>query len=101
MPITTIQLDSRTRKSLAGLKAHPKESYDQVINKLMRLIPEGDDEGRYAAAFRARLLEAELESLAGLTIPHDEAMRMLGLHPDGRPSGRHAKRSTKPKAAGA
>lgn len=77
MPITTIQLDAKTRKALAGLKAHPRESYDEVLNRLMRLVPEGDDEGRYSAKFRAGLLEALADPSP--SIPHEEAMRLAGL----------------------
>ena len=81
MPITTIQLDTKTRKKLAGLKAHPRESYDEVIRKLMKLIPDGDDEGKFSLQFRAMLLEAQIESLEGKAIPHDKAMRLLGMAP--------------------
>jgi hypothetical protein len=78
MPITTIQLDATTRRKLAGLKAHPRESYDELLNKLMRLIPEGDEEGKFSSSFRARLLAAEIEGIEGKAIPHQEAMRILG-----------------------
>ncbi len=79
MPITSIQLDAKTRKKLAGLKAHRRESYDDVIGKLMRLIPESDDEGRYTAEFRAGLLQARIESLEGRTYSMGEVTRLLGL----------------------
>lgn len=81
MPITTIQLDSKTRKRLAALKANPKQSYDELIRNLMSLIPEGDEEGRFTDEFRGRLLAAEVESQQGRAIPHAEAMRLLGLRP--------------------
>ncbi len=79
MALTTIQLDSRTRQKLASLKVHQRESYDELLNKLMRLIPEGDDEGKFSAEFRARLLQARIESLEGKSIPHAKAMRLVGL----------------------
>jgi hypothetical protein len=79
MPITTIQLDTRTRKRLAGLKASPKETYDELLTKLMRLVPEGDDEGRFSDRFRAGLLEGMVESLEGKTIPMEDVVRLLGM----------------------
>lgn len=79
MPLTTIQLESRTRRKLAGLKAHRRESYDELLNKLMQLIPEGDDEGKFTPEFRARLLQARIESIEGKSIPHAKAMRLVGL----------------------
>ena len=84
MPTTTIQVDTRTRALLASLRAHPRETYDQTINRLMTLVPEGDDEGTYTAEFRAGLFQSLVESALGLGIPHEKAMRLLGLHVDGR-----------------
>ena len=77
MSVTTIQLDTKTRKKLAGLKARPRESYDEVLNKLMRLIPEGDEEGTYTAEFRAGLLEARLDSIAGRLIDDEDLDKFL------------------------
>lgn len=84
MPVTTIQVDTRTRAKLAALKASKNETYDQTINRLMLLVPEGDEEGTYSAEFRAGLLESQIESAMGLGIPHEKAMKMLGLHVDGK-----------------
>ena len=93
MPVTTIQVDTRTRAKLAALKAHKNETYDQTINRLMLLVPEGDDEGTYTPEFRAGLLESLIESAMGLGVPHETAMKMLGLHVDGKPeSARRPKR---------
>jgi hypothetical protein len=79
MPITTIQLDSRTRKLLAGFKANPRESYDDVLRRFMKLVPEGDDEGRFSARFRAGILEGMVDSLEGRTIPMEDVIRLLGM----------------------
>ncbi len=77
--ITTIQLAPETRDRLAELKQSPRETYDDLLNKLLDLIPTGDDEGPYRAAFRVGLLNARLEIRAGRTIDHAELKRRLNL----------------------
>ncbi|MEA3200331.1 MAG: hypothetical protein QOE90_1759 [Thermoplasmata archaeon] len=79
MGTTSIQIDSKTRAKLARLKAGPRETYDEVLNKLMSLIPEGDEEGKFTDEFRLGLLEAKLDVKAGRTISQDEMKRRLGL----------------------
>lgn len=79
MATTSIQIDSDTRKMLARLKSNPRETYDELLRKFMMLVPEGDDEGTYADAFRAGLLESMVEMAAGKTIPMDEVRQRLGL----------------------
>jgi hypothetical protein len=77
MGMTTIQLKPATRKKLARLKG--KDTYDALINKLLALIPEGDDEGRYTDEFRHGLLAARLETLQGKTLSQAVVRRRLGL----------------------
>jgi len=59
MSVTTIQINSTTREKLAKLKSSSRETYDELINKLLALVPEGDEEGR--------------------VLSHDELKRRLGL----------------------
>ncbi|HTT26299.1 MAG TPA: hypothetical protein VMH90_04985 [Thermoplasmata archaeon] len=77
--ITTIQLAPETRERLAQLKQSPRETYDELLNKLLDLVPTGDDEGTYRAAFRVGLLNARLDVRAGRTVGHEELKRRLGL----------------------
>ena len=77
--ITTVQLTPATRSRLAALKGSPRETYDELLNKLMDLVPSGDAEGRYTAAFRVGLLNARLDILAGRVVKHEELKRRLGL----------------------
>ena len=79
MGITSIQIDARTRERLASLKSSPRETYDELLNKLFALIPEGDDEGRYTHAFRVGLLEARLDIRQGRTLRHEDVKKRLGL----------------------
>jgi len=77
--ITTIQLTPQTRSRLAELKQSPRESYDEVLTKLLALIPEGDEEGAYTQPFRVALLRSRLEIRDGRTLPHAQLKRRLGL----------------------
>ncbi len=77
--ITTIQLSPSTRQRLAALKATPRETYDELLNKLIALVPEGDDEGLYTDAFRIGLLSARLDLRARRVTEHDLVKKRLGL----------------------
>jgi hypothetical protein len=77
--LTTIQLTSGTRARLAALKASPRETYDEVLDKLLRLVPQGDQEGKYTEAFRVSLLSARLDIREGRLLDHDRLKQRLGL----------------------
>jgi hypothetical protein len=77
---TTIKLDPNTRDELQRLKG--SHTYDEVIKLFLRLIPEGDDEGRFSPEFRFQLLEAQLDLHAGRTHGHDDILREFGVRPD-------------------
>ncbi len=77
--ITTIQLSPSTRQKLAALKTTPRETYDELLNKLIALVPEGDDEGLYTDAFRIGLLSARLDLRARRVTDHDLVKKRLGL----------------------
>src|SRR5437773_11430089 len=79
MPKTTIQIHSSTRKKLARLKAPANETYDDLLNELMALVPQGDDEGLYTPAFRRKLLRARQAIKEGHVISYQEVKRRLGL----------------------
>ncbi len=76
---TTIQLETKTRERLARLKASPRETYDEVLNRLLSLVPEGDEEGLYTQAFRVGLLDARLDIREGRLVDHADVKRRLGL----------------------
>jgi hypothetical protein len=56
-----IRMSAPTRKRLAALKRSPHETYDELVNKLVDLVPLGDEEGTCRDAFRPGLLDARLE----------------------------------------
>lgn len=72
---TTIKVNSATRDALQALKG--KRSYDELLGMLLRLVPEGDDEGRFTPEFRLSLLEGLLYD--GPRITHDDMRREFGL----------------------
>jgi len=78
MDYTTIQILPATRKKLAKLKMR-RETYDEIINALLYLLPEGDEEGKYTEEFRAGLLRGTLDFMQGRVISQDEVKRRLGL----------------------
>lgn len=76
---TTIQVSEETRNRLQQLKSSPRETYDELLAKLLALIPEGDEEGPYTEAFRVGLLNARLDIKAGRLTSHREVKKRLGL----------------------
>jgi len=79
MVATTIQIGKKTRERLAQLKSTPRETYDELLNNLMELIPEGDDEGKYTPGFRAGLLRARLDSIHGRVSGMKDVKKRLGI----------------------
>ena len=77
--MTTIQVSEKTRERLARLKSSPRETYDELLGKLLTLIPEGDEEGRYTESFRVGLLNARLAIKEGRLTDHREVKKRLGL----------------------
>lgn len=76
---TTIQVSEKTRDRLQQLKSSSRETYDELLAKLVALIPEGDEEGPYTEAFRVGLLNARLDIKAGRLTSHHEVKKRLGL----------------------
>ncbi|TLZ55729.1 MAG: hypothetical protein E6K17_05230 [Methanobacteriota archaeon] len=72
-------MSEKTRERLARLKSSPRETYDELLGKLLTLIPEGDEEGRYTESFRVGLLNARLDIKEGRLTDHREAKKRLGL----------------------
>ena len=76
---TMIRLSSETRNRLARLKSRSRETYDEVLNKLLALVPEGDEEGVYSQSFRVGLLSARLDLKEGRVVDHECVEKRLGL----------------------
>ena len=61
------------------LKPYKRATYDEIIDALMNLIPEGDDEGAYTEDFRASLLRGLLDIKSGRTYTTDQVKKLLGV----------------------
>lgn len=79
MSETTIQIDKTTRERLSSLKSSPRETYDEILNKLIDLIPSGDDEGEYTDEFKASLFKSLLDIKHGRVYSHEEMKKALGI----------------------
>ena len=79
MAYTSIQIQPKTRDRLSRLKEDGRQTYDNVLNRLMALIPSGDGEGEYTDEFRIGLLNAKIQLRHGETVPHTEVKKSLGL----------------------
>ena len=79
MAVTTIQVRPQTKDLLAKLKATSRETYDEVLNKLLTLVPDRDEEGIFTQAFRVGLLQSRLDIRKGRVVTHDQVRRRLGL----------------------
>jgi predicted transcriptional regulator len=76
MPITSLRIDTSTRDRLDALKVHPRESYNEVINRLITMAV--DEKPLSAEAVKG--LEEALEDIrAGRVHPEGEIMKDFGL----------------------
>ncbi len=79
MDYTTIQISKVTREKLSRLKPYKRATYDETIEALISLIPEGDEEGNYTEEFRASLLRGLFDIRTGRTYSSSEVKKRLGL----------------------
>ena len=73
---TTIKLEKVTKASLDELKIHPRETYDDVIKRLVSIAI---DEEPLSDETREHLKEAMEDVKAGRVQPMDDVYRELGL----------------------
>ena len=76
---TTIKLGTETKARLDGIKVHPRETYDDVIN---RLVDCAIDEEPLSDETREHLNEAMEDVKAGRVRLMKDVMRDLGFHDD-------------------
>ncbi len=79
MDYTTIQISKTTREKLNDLRTYKRMTYDELLNALMSLIPEGDEEGLYSEDFRASLLRSLLDAKEKKTHSTEEVKKQLGI----------------------
>ena len=79
MVYTSIQIAPETRERLAKLKSNERETYDELLNALIDLVPSGDDEGEYSDEFKASLLRSLVDIRHGRVHSMDEVKKQLGI----------------------
>ena len=79
MYYTSIQIKQKTRQRLAKLRSFSRETYDEVLNKLIDAAPLGDEEGEYTQEFIEGLMEARKDIRVGKLVSHEEMKKRLGL----------------------
>ncbi|MFH1256271.1 MAG: hypothetical protein V1494_03165 [Candidatus Diapherotrites archaeon] len=77
--LTTIQVQSKTRQKLEKLKAYPRETYDDVVNKLIRVkeIVEKEPELKEEVIEEMNLAEKQLKEGKGINT--EELAKRLGV----------------------
>ena len=79
MSYTTIQINKLTRSRLQDFKVSKRETYDEILNVLMDLIPSGDDEGEYTEEFKASIIKGMLDIKHGRTYTLEQVEQRFGL----------------------
>ena len=75
--VTSIQLENKTKSKLNKMKIFPKESYDDVVNKLINIAE--DDEGVLSKSTIKDLEEALDDVKKGRLLSHSQVRKKLGL----------------------
>ncbi|MBI5158600.1 hypothetical protein HY992_00590 [Candidatus Micrarchaeota archaeon] len=79
MAYTTIQIDETTRARLSELKSSFRETYDELLNALLDLVPQGDDEGEYSKEFRVSLLRGLSDIRHNRAYSSEDVRKQLGI----------------------
>ena len=75
--VTSIQLEKRTKAKLEKLKIFPRESYDDVVNRLLNVTEE--DEGILSEKTIKDLEEGVADIKAGRVYTSEQVKKKLGL----------------------
>ena len=79
MSYTTIQVSKTTRLRLQKYRFGKRETYDELLNSLMDLVPSGDDEGEYTEEFKNSIIRGMLDIKHGRAYTLEQVERKLGL----------------------
>lgn len=75
--VTSIQLENKTKSRLEKMKTFPKESYDDVVNRLLNVAE--DDEGILSQQTIKDLEKALSEVKSGKLLSHNQVKKKHGL----------------------
>ncbi len=78
---TTIALQKSTLQKLLAFKEYSRESYDEVLNKLIAIVSmaKRDSEGELSAETRSGIIQARKGIASGRGIKTRELMARLGI----------------------
>ncbi|MFH1222669.1 MAG: hypothetical protein V1492_06330 [Candidatus Micrarchaeota archaeon] len=76
---TTILVHKETRERLANLREYGKESYEEVINKLITIYEKLHEEGKLTDATKKEIETARQQIKEGKGINTKKLMEELGL----------------------
>ncbi|MEM2786629.1 MAG: hypothetical protein QXW37_00145 [Candidatus Nitrosotenuis sp.] len=75
--VTSIQLENKTKARLEKMKIFPKESYDDVVNRLLNIAE--DDEGILSPQTIKDIEEGLADIKAGRVYASEQVKKKLGL----------------------
>lgn len=79
MNYTSIQISPETRAKLSKFKEYTRETYDEVLNKLMSIAELARDEGRLGDEALEDIAEAKRQYASGKTFSTKEVLEKLGV----------------------
>lgn len=76
--VTTIQLEEKIKRQLEELKNHPRETYNEVLERLVKMATKETEEALSSQAIKN--IQKSLEDIkAGRVSSHEEVKKRLGL----------------------
>ncbi len=73
MAVSTIQVKEETKKRLQSMKLHPRETYEEVIERLIEDLSELDEKTM------VEIEESRKEIESGKFVTHEQLKKDLGL----------------------
>ncbi len=70
-----IEISEKTHRMLEKLSKRERIPYNRLLQDRAMLVPEGDDEGSYAAGFRAKILAGMVDERLGRKVSLIELKR--------------------------
>jgi len=75
--ITTIQIRKSTKYKLDSVKEYPRQTYDEVVSKLIELVEE--DKMELSEETKQAIIEARRDIKKGRTLSTKELIKELGI----------------------
>lgn len=75
--ITTIQIGKNTKHKLDSVKDHPRQTYDEIVSKLIELAEE--DKMEFSEETKQAIVEARRDIRNGRILSTKELIKELGI----------------------